>query len=84
MQMGKGAAGLVGDENEHSNYESNGCKSTMIKSPVRNRLDSPITKTMSRTPTRTLDANMEGTPVKDSTIVSLKERLARLRQSGEQ
>lgn len=51
-------------------------------SPVRNRLDSPAAK--ARTPLRLNAAHAEsGSPsTKDSTIVSLKERLARLRQGS--
>ncbi|PJF18721.1 hypothetical protein PSACC_01466 [Paramicrosporidium saccamoebae] len=70
-----GQGGMVGDES---------CKTTPdqpMMSPVRNRLDSPVANP--RTPIRP-SQGMEGTPSKDSTIISLKERLAKLRQGGEQ
>jgi hypothetical protein len=44
-------------------------------------LNSPAAKVSPRTPIRMSMA--DGTPTKDSTIMSLKERLARLRQGGE-
>lgn len=56
----------------------------VMASPVRKRLDSPVAKGMSRTPLRQSLSeealnNNPGSANRDSTIMGLKERLARLR-----
>ena len=63
-------------------------KMAEMGSPVRNRLESPATKSAFKSTLRSPGAassilTAQGTPVKDSTILSLKERLAKLRH-GEQ
>lgn len=93
MQTIFSAGGMVGeDQHLHStdgaisaSSSSSSVSSTVISetvyadSPVRKRLESPAAKSALRSAT----ASPKTIPVKDSTIVSLKERLAKLRH-GEQ
>lgn len=93
MQTIFSAGGMVG-EGQHSrpadgaisaSSSSSSVSSTVISetaytdSPVRKRLESPAAKSALRSAT----TSPKAIPVKDSTIVSLKERLAKLRH-GEQ
>ena len=80
--LGRGGMATTEPDGKSAEHDVSQCRrETVDMSPVRNRLDSPAAK--ARTPLRVNAGLGDGSPSsKDSTIVSLKERLARLRQGG--